>query len=181
MLSGPSGTGKDSVVELLMERESGLRFSVSATTRHPRPGEVDGVHYHFVSREEFSRMISAGEMLEYTTYSGNLYGTPLKSALDVIKTGTDVVLVIEVVGAANVKKLRPDSVTIFLKPPSMEELERRLRGRNTESEESICRRLEAAQEELKLEKNYDYSVCNDFLERAVGEVREIIEKERMRK
>lgn len=178
VMSGPSGAGKGTLITELMKQVPRLRFSVSATTRSPRPGEVNGKSYYFIGREAFSEKIASGEMLEYTQYNGNYYGTPLSSVLEVIQTGNDVFLDIEVIGAENVKRLRPDCVTIFLMPPSEEELEKRLRGRQTDSEEAILGRLARAKEEMLYAPKYDYIVINGELFRAVEEVKGIIEKER---
>ncbi len=157
--SGPSGSGKGTVRERLMQKGR-FAFSVSATTRAPRAGEVDGVDYHFITREEFQNRIAAGDMLEYTVYNGNYYGTPLREAIQVIEAGEDLLLEIEVEGAMNVKRLYPDAVLIMLLPPSFSEQEKRLRGRGTESEEVIRGRLERTREEMKLLPQYDYVVYN---------------------
>ena len=157
--SGPSGSGKGTVREKLMQKGR-FAFSVSATTRAPRAGEVDGVDYHFITREEFENRIAAGDMLEYTVYNGNYYGTPLREALQVIEAGEDLLLEIEVEGAMNVKRLYPDAVLIMLLPPSFSEQEKRLRGRGTESEEVIRGRLERTREEMKYLPHYDYVVYN---------------------
>jgi guanylate kinase len=178
VMSGPSGAGKGTLIDAMMKNVSHLHFSVSATTRSPRPGETDGLNYYFNGKNEFQSKIDSGEMLEYTMYNGNYYGTPLSSVLEVIKTGEDVFLDIEVVGAANVKRLRPDAITIFLMPPSEKELERRLRGRQTDTEEQILGRLARAKEEMLCAPQYDYIVVNDDLLRAVSEVTGIIGSER---
>ncbi len=160
VLSGPSGSGKGTVRERLMQKGR-FAFSVSATTRAPREGEVDGVHYHFISWEEFERRIASGEMLEYTLYNGNYYGTPLHEAMRVIDAGEDLLLEIEVEGAMNVKRLYPDAVLIMLMPPSFSEQEKRLRGRGTESEEVIQGRLARTREEMTYLPRYDYLVYNE--------------------
>ena len=166
VVSGPSGAGKGTVLKRLLEENSNVVYSISATTRRPREGELNGVHYHFVSKDEFCGMIDNGEMLEYASYNQNYYGTPLRAVEDARREGKDVLLEIEVQGAFSVKKKCPDAAFVFILPPSMTELERRLRGRNTESEEEICGRLETARKEIALAHNYDYLIVNDDIETA---------------
>ena len=159
VVSGPAGSGKGTVLSDLRS-DNAYAYSVSATTRAPRPGEVDGEHYHFLSREEFTKRIEHGEMLEYTEYCGNLYGTPKKEAERVIDSGKHLLLEIEVQGAKNIKRVFPDAVTIMLLPPSFAVQEQRLRGRGTESEERILGRLQRTKEELLDLSDYDYIVLN---------------------
>ena len=174
VLSGPSGVGKSTVIsELLSEREN-LHFSVSFTTRAPRVGEADGVNYNFVSRGEFERMIENQELLEYAQYVGNYYGTSLKVIQDHLAAGTDVLLDIEVQGAAKVRAKCPGAVLIFIIPPSFEELSRRLHGRHTDSEEVIQGRLEKARQEATEISKYDYLVINDKVSNAVSEIEAIL-------
>lgn len=161
IVSGPAGSGKGTVVNELIAKHPGLTLSISATTRQPRPGEVDGVHYHFISKEEFEQRINDGKMLEYATYSGNYYGTPQKEVEEAMREGKDVILEIEVAGAMQIKEKIKDSVAIMLTPPSRDVLEARLRGRGTETEDVIKWRLERAREELSLMPQYDYSVINE--------------------
>lgn len=161
IVSGPAGSGKGTVVNELIAKHPGLTLSISATTRQPRPGEVDGVHYHFISKEEFEQRIKDGKMLEYATYSGNYYGTPQKEVEEAMRAGKDVILEIEVAGAMQIKEKIKDSVAIMLTPPSRDVLEARLRGRGTETEDVIKWRLERAKEELSLMPQYDYSVINE--------------------
>lgn len=161
VISGPSGSGKGTVVKVLKEIMPGLGVSVSATTRLPREGEREGVEYYFVTRDEFERMLSEDEILEHTTYCNNYYGTPKKEAERITGEGRDLVLEIEVDGAFQVKKKFPDAVTVMLIPPSISELEKRLRTRGTESEDIVLSRLERAKEEIKLASNYDYVVVNE--------------------
>lgn len=161
IVSGPAGSGKGTVVNELIAKHPGLTLSISATTRQPRPGEVDGVHYHFISKEEFEQRINDGKMLEYATYSGNYYGTPQKEVEEAMREGKDVILEIEVAGAMQIKEKIKDSVAIMLTPPSRDVLEARLRGRGTETEDVIKWRLERAKEELSLMPQYDYSVINE--------------------
>ena len=159
VVSGPAGSGKGTVNAMLLERED-FAFSVSATTRAPRPGEVDGVNYHYITREEFLARIDSGDMLEYTEYCGNFYGTPLKEAEEVMQSGKNLILEIEVEGAHNIKKKFPDAVLIMLLPPSFAVQEARLRGRATETEEKILERLARTREEIKVADFYDYVVYN---------------------
>jgi len=161
IISGPAGSGKGTVVNELISAHSEIALSVSATTRSPRPGEKNGVHYFFISKDEFEKRIERGEILEYTTYCDNYYGTPLKEVLKALDKGKDMILEIEVDGAMQVKKKVRGSVAIMLTPPDAETLERRLRGRGTETEDVIRWRLERAKEEIKLLPKYDYSVVNE--------------------
>ncbi len=156
IVSGPAGSGKGTVVNELIAKHPSLTLSISATTRQPRPGEVDGVHYHFISKEEFEQRIKDGKMLEYATY-----GTPQKEVEEAMREGKDVILEIEVAGAMQIKEKIKDSVAIMLTPPSRDVLEARLRGRGTETEDVIKWRLERAKEELSLMPQYDYSVINE--------------------
>ena len=175
VLSGPSGVGKSTVIGYLMEMRGNMEFSVSATTRAPRPGEVDGREYFFVTRERFDEMVEQGELLEHATFVGNSYGTPKSQVIHRLEQGITVVLDIEVQGAAKVKALMPEAVTVFLAPPSLEALEARLRGRGTETEEKILSRLETARRELLLAPTYDYTVINDDPVRAAEELRDILD------
>ena len=159
VVSGPAGSGKGTVLADL-RRDKAFAYSVSATTRAPRPGEVDGEHYYFLTREEFKKKIARGEMLEYTEYCGNLYGTPKKEAERVIESGKHLLLEIEVQGAKNIKRAFPHAVTVMLLPPSFAVQEQRLRDRGTESEERILGRLERTKEELQDLSDYDYIVLN---------------------
>ena len=179
VVSGPAGSGKGTVNGRLSKME-GYAFSVSATTRAPRPGEVDGVNYHFISREEFEARIERGDMLEHTSYCGNYYGTPLKEALEVLEQGKNLILEIEVEGAMNVKRLYPEAVLIMLLPPTFAVQEWRLRHRGTETEEVIQRRLDRTREELELLGEYDYIVYNrpDCAEDCVEDIQAIVRAER---
>ena len=177
VISGPSGVGKSTVIGRLMRLRGNMEFSVSATTRPPRPGETEGKDYFFVSRERFDRMIEDGELLEHATFVGNSYGTPKSQVLQRLEDGITVVLDIEVQGAAQVKEAMPETVTVFLAPPSMEALEERLRGRGTESEEKIRGRLETARKELELAPDYDFTVVNDDPDDAAEQIRRILDGE----
>lgn len=174
VLSGPSGVGKSTVIAELLGQRNNIYFSVSYTTRQPRVGEQDGVNYNFVDRAEFERMISAGELLEYAEYVDNYYGTSLKAIQDRLDAGTDVLLDIEVQGAAKVRERCPGALFIFIIPPSFEELSRRLHRRNTDSEDVIAGRLEKARVEFHEIPHYDYLVINDKVSGAVGEIEAIL-------
>lgn len=177
VISGPSGVGKSTVIAEVMHQRDNLVFSVSYTTRAPRAGEEDGVNYHFVEKVEFERMIRDGELLEYTQYAGNYYGTALADIQKFASQGLDVLLDIEVEGASNVKRKADNAVLIFVAPPSFEELSRRLHGRRTENEEVVRARLKEAQVELKQIPNYDYLVVNDSVIRAASDIISILNAE----
>ncbi|MCI8687470.1 MAG: guanylate kinase [Lawsonibacter sp.] len=174
VLSGPSGVGKSTVIAELLSQRKNIYFSVSYTTRQPRVGEQDGVNYNFVDRAEFERMIAADELLEYAEYVNNYYGTSLRVIQDRLEEGVDVLLDIEVQGAAKVRARCPGALFIFIIPPSFEELSRRLHRRNTDSEDVIAGRLEKARVEFKEIPNYDYLVINDKVSGAVAEIEAIL-------
>ena len=179
VISGPAGSGKGTVNAHLLKTGEFV-YSVSATTRAPRPGEVNGVNYHFITREEFLDRISSGGMLEYTEYCGNFYGTPRKEAEEVLDSGKNLILEIEVEGAKNVKKIYPDAVLVLLLPPSFSVQEQRLRSRGTETEEKILERLTRTKEEIKEAEAYDYVVYNyDGADKiAANEIYAIVEAEK---
>lgn len=174
VLSGPSGVGKSTVIAELFAQRSNIYFSVSYTTRQPRVGEQDGVNYNFVSREEFERMIADDELLEYAEYVDNYYGTSMKLIQEKLDAGIDVLLDIEVQGAAKVRARCPDALFIFIIPPSFEELSRRHHRRNTDSEEVIAGRLAKARQEFREIPKYDYLVINDKVANAVHEIEAIL-------
>jgi len=178
VISGPSGVGKDTLIKRLLELDRNLRYSVSCTTRPPRPNEVDGVDYTFVSRERFQQLIDEGAYLEYATYNGNLYGTLAERVERARADGHDIVLKIEVQGAEQVRKRVPDAILIFVVPPSVDELVRRQVKRNTESTQDMTARREIATKEMEYSSRYDHVVVNDELEHAVAEVLRIIQQAR---
>lgn len=181
VFSGPSGVGKGTVrQEIFSTPDHKFEYSVSMTTRAQRPGEVDGKDYFFRSREEFEELIRNGQMLEYAEYVGNYYGTPLTYVNETLDKGIDVFLEIEVQGALQVKKKVPDAVFIFLTPPDLNELQERLVGRGTDSEEVIAKRIERAREEIALMSEYDYAIVNDEVPLAAERVKRVIEAEHFR-
>lgn len=183
VISGPAGSGKGTVLSKLFEKNgSDFAYSVSATTRAPRPTEIDGVNYHYITREDFEERLKNGGMLEYTEYCGNYYGTPKKEAEMILESGKNLILEIEVEGAENVKKLYPEAVLIMLLPPSFAVQEARLRGRNTETEEVIKKRLEQTKREIPRVVNYDYIVYNfdDGAEDTADDILSIVRAEKLR-
>ncbi|MCD7945147.1 MAG: guanylate kinase [Clostridiales bacterium] len=174
VISGPSGVGKSTVISEVRTQRQSLTFSISYTTRKPREGEENHVHYHFVSEETFSRMIEAGEFLEYACYQGHYYGTSRADVEALIRSGRDVLLDIEVQGGAQVRLLCPEATLIFVIPPSFGELSRRLHGRQSESEEVIQGRLQRAREEYQEIPSYDFLVVNDKVPQAAEEVLSIL-------
>lgn len=178
VLSAPSGTGKSTVSRLLVQKNNRLRLSVSATTRAPRKNEVEGKDYFYKTTEEFKKMIENDEFVEWVEYCGNYYGTPKKYIDDSIENGFDVLLEIEVEGAAKIKEKYPDCVLIFMLPPSFEELKRRIVGRGTEKPEIIENRLNQAKKEIKCIDMYDYVVLNDSIDNAINSVNTILEAEK---
>ncbi|MCI6320436.1 MAG: guanylate kinase [Clostridiales bacterium] len=177
IISGPSGVGKSTVLHALMEKRKNVYFSVSATTRDPRPGEEDGVHYHFLDVDTFRQWIANDEFLEYAEFVGNFYGTPRRFVDEAMERGEDVILDIEVQGAIQVTSKRPDAVRIFIAPPSWAELERRLTDRGTDSPDKIQKRLLRAKVEFQTAHTYDYFVINNTVEEAVEELNAIMTAE----
>ena len=174
VISGFAGSGKGTITKELINRFDNYSVSVSATTRNPRPMEENGKDYFFVSREEFERMIKENELLEYTEYVGNYYGTPRKYVEKMLNEGKDVILEIEYIGAFNVKRAFNEAVLIFVTPPSVEEVYLRLKGRNTESEEVILKRIRRGQEEAAIIDKYDYVIVNDDIETAIEDIHNTI-------
>lgn len=177
LYTGSSGVGKGTLMERLLDADKSIRLSVSNTTRKPRKGEIDGVHYNFVTEEEFEDLINKDGYLEYARYCENYYGTPKKQVDDMLDQGYNVFLEIEVQGGLQIMEKYPDILSIFILPPSMESLERRLRRRGTEDEETIQKRLEAAKEEMQYKNKYKYNVVNGDLDVAVNEILDILHKE----
>ena len=181
VISAPSGAGKDTVVKELMKNNPDSRWvSVSATSRAPREGEQEGVDYYYLSKEEFEQKIEEGYFLEYTNYAGNYYGTPKEYIEKKVNKGIDVILIIEIEGASNIKKLIPEAIFIFIMPPSLKELVRRLKKRGTEDNEKILKRFHAAYQEINEVTKYNYVVVNDKLEDAVNKVESILNAEKCR-
>ena len=178
VISAPSGAGKGTILKRMMEIDDNLSLSISATTRKPREGELDGVHYHFLTKEQFEDKISKNELLEYAMYADNYYGTPLDYIELQRQEGKDVILEIEVQGASNVREKCPDALGIFITPPSFEELKNRLVGRGTESLETIEKRLKIAKKELLEQVKFDIVVVNDEVERVSNEILDIIKNKR---
>ena len=178
VISGPSGTGKGTLIERLMKEDPTLVFSVSATTRAPRPGEIDGVHYHFVTNERYDELVAENAFVEYANIHGNRYGTLRSEVYERLERGENVVLDIDVQGALNVIASEKEKVSIFILPPSMQELRSRLTGRGTETEEAVERRLHNAVWEISQKDKYQYKVINDDLESCLRTLQAIIEAEK---
>lgn len=174
VISGSSGVGKGTVIKEFLKRNSDFKLSVSCTTRAPREGEVQGENYFFLTREEFEFCIEKGEFLEWAEFSGNMYGTKRPYVDEKLALGKNLILEIDTQGALNVKKIMPNAVLIFILPPSFEELEARLRGRHTETEEAIQKRLQFTKLEMENSKSFDYQVVNDSVEKAVKRLEEIM-------
>jgi guanylate kinase len=179
IVSAPSGAGKSSLVKALLEQDAGIRLSVSSTTRAPRPGEVDGVHYHFISREVFQERLGRGEFLESAEVYGNFYGTSQRWIEAEMAAGRDILLEIDWQGAAQVRKLIPATLSIFILPPSLAELQRRLDGRGTDDTEIIARRMAAAREDISHALEFDYLVINDQFADALADLLAIARAQRL--
>lgn len=180
VFTGPSGTGKGTILSQVLKQDAILFLSVSATTRAPREGEIHGGHYYFLDKQTFEHKINNGEFLEYAQYVGNYYGTLEDPVNEQLKNGNDVILEIEVQGAMQIHEKRPDAVMIFVAPPSIEELERRLVGRGTENPEKVAARMKTAEEELKQADKFDYIIVNDDLDCAIADLLAILRAERCR-
>lgn len=170
VLTGPSGVGKGTLMRLLLSRHPELNYSISATTRPPRPGEVDGKDYYFISRSKFQDLIEEGEFLEWAEFASNLYGTPRKPVIELLESGKSVLLEIELEGARQIRTQFPEVLSIFILPPNFNELEKRIRGRKKDSEAAISRRLKRAKEEIDSAAEFDIQIVNDDLETAVHEI-----------
>ncbi|MEH2199179.1 guanylate kinase [Nostoc sp.] len=176
VLTGPSGVGKGTLMQSLLQRHPELYFSVSATTRSPRPGEIDGKNYYFVSRSKFEQLVAEGEFLEWAEFAGNYYGTPREAVLNQIHSGKLVVLEIELEGARQIRTSFPSALSIFILPPSFDELEKRIRSRAQDSEEAIARRLLRAQEEIQAADEFDIQIVNDDFETALNDIETVLFK-----
>lgn len=181
VISGPGGVGKDTLIRMLLERNPHLRYSVSYTTRPVRPGEVPGEHYTFVDVPTFQQLVESGELLEHAVVNGHLYGTSGQRVTELQETGNDVILKIDVKGAEQVRRRRPDGVYVFIAPPNMEELLRRREVRGAESVEEMQARQELSEVEMSYAGSYDYVVVNDDADRAVQEIEDILEHERRKR
>ncbi len=180
VFSGPSGCGKGTVLKEFFASGGQAFYSVSATTRAPRSGEEEGVHYYFLTREAFEHKLESGEILEHTTYCGNYYGTPRAPVYERLERGENVILEIEVEGAFQIREKCPEAVLVFVMPPSLAELRQRLEGRQTEDADTISRRMEAARREVRMAYQYDYVIVNDVLEEAVRELKTILRAESLK-
>ena len=180
VLSGPSGAGKGTICKALLEKSNNLFLSVSATTRTPREGEVDGVNYYFISREEFKSRISVDGFIEYAEVYGNFYGTPEANVEQMLEDGKDVILEIDIQGALKVKEKVKNGVFIFILPPSMEELKARIIKRGSETEESLMTRFKSAYQEINYVSKYNYAVVNDTVDKAIEKIESIIQAEKCR-
>lgn len=177
VISGSSGVGKGTLLKVLFEKHSDLNLSISATTRKPRPNEIDGINYFFTTKEDFKKAIENNEFLEWAEFNNNFYGTKRAWVEKTLNKGENLILEIETKGALQIKTQKPEAVLIFIMPPSLEELEQRLRGRNTEDEITIQNRLHEAYREIECSKEYDYKIINDNLEKAVNELEKVIYNE----
>ncbi len=180
IISGPSGSGKDTLLKVLFEKHPEIAFSISSITRDMREGEKEGEKYNFISREAFEKMIENDELLEYNLYVNNYYGTPKAPVVEATEKGLDIIIEVDVNGAANIRKKLPEAVSIFIMPPTFSELERRLKGRGTETDEVIAKRMGEALGEIKRATEYDYIVVNDDIEVAVDNINAVIQGHRLR-
>lgn len=174
VLTGPSGVGKGTLMRSLLQRHPELYYSVSATTRSPRPGEVEGKHYHFIDRSKFEQLVARGEFLEWAEFAGNYYGTPKQAVINQINSGKSVVLEIELDGARQIRNSFEDAYSIFILPPNLTELEKRIRGRGQDPEDAIARRLHRAQEEINAADEFNLKIVNDDFETALSSIEEAL-------
>lgn len=175
VLTGPSGVGKGTLMRSLLQRHPELYYSVSATTRPPRPGEIDGKHYHFINRSKFEKLVAGGEFLEWAEFAGNYYGTPRQAVLNQINSGKSVVLEIELEGARQIRSSFAEAFSIFILPPSINELEKRIRSRGQDTEDAIARRLRRAQDEINAAEEFDLQIVNDDFEAALNSIEEALD------
>lgn len=174
VLTGPSGVGKGTLMQALLQRHPDLYYSVSMTTRSPRPGEVDGKNYYFISRSQFEQLVAQGEFLEWAEFAGNYYGTPREAVLNYIQSGKLIILEIELKGARQIRASFPGAISIFILPPSFAELEKRIRGRAQDLEDAIARRLQRAEEEIQAANEFDIQIVNDDFETALQEIEQAL-------
>ncbi|MBD2135733.1 guanylate kinase [Sphaerospermopsis sp. FACHB-1094] len=174
VLTGPSGVGKGTLMQKLLQLHPELYYSVSATTRSPRPGEINGQNYYFITRSQFEKLVAQGEFLEWAEFAGNYYGTPRAAVLEQIQSGKLVILEIELEGARQIRDSYPNALSIFILPPSFAELEKRIRGRGQDSQEAITRRLNRAQEEIEAAAEFDIQIVNDDLETALNQIEAVL-------
>ncbi|MEB3148927.1 MAG: guanylate kinase [Sphaerospermopsis sp.] len=174
VLTGPSGVGKGTLMQKLLQLHPELYYSVSATTRSPRPGEINGQNYYFITRSQFQKLVAQGELLEWAEFAGNYYGTPRAAVLEQIQSGKLVILEIELEGARQIRTSYPNALSIFILPPSFSELEKRIRGRGQDSQEAIARRLNRAQEEIEAAAEFDIQIVNDDLETALNQIEAVL-------
>lgn len=174
VLTGPSGVGKGTLMQKLLQLHPELYYSVSATTRSPRPGEINGQNYYFINRSQFEKLVAQGELLEWAEFAGNYYGTPRAAVLEQIQSGKLVILEIELEGARQIRASYPNALSIFILPPSFSELEKRIRGRGQDSQEAIARRLNRAQEEIEAAAEFDLQIVNDDFETALNQIEAVL-------
>ena len=174
VLTGPSGVGKGTLMQKLLQLHPELYYSVSATTRSPRPGEINGQNYYFITRSQFEKLVAQGEFLEWAEFAGNYYGTPRAAVLEQIQSGKLVILEIELEGARQIRTSYPNALSIFILPPSFSELEKRIRGRGQDSQEAIARRLNRAQEEIEAAAEFDIQIVNDDLKTALNQIEAVL-------